>query len=318
MSDTTSNLDAMTAPDLNSIFQIVISPSRIVTTGKNESAKEAILAAAPLEDRAELAKIFNSSGRFLPTAGTCLSELRSLNTAMVKEMVSADEDRNYDGLEKTGRAKTYIGQLKDYDRALEIFDAYSPQIAAAQAKIRSEWEALKEQGRLEMKQYGKDFQFKEVDEFLANADAYFDIDTVITDQKILNSALAEQAARLNARHKADKDRQIREIAGRQIKLILDQFKACEQRLREAGTVVDGKRKRLKKNNFENTLDAAANAKKKNFANIPEVEVAAATAASIIKDVDNLPDNPAERADMADEIHKAHTALSSKMAAAGLL
>lgn len=318
MSDTTSNLEAMTADEINSIFQIVINPSRIVTTGKNDDAKKAILDAAPPEDRDELAKIFNSSGRFLPTANTCLGELRSLNNAMIKEMVSADDGRNYDGLEKTGRAKTYIGQLKDYDRALEIFDTYSPQIGACVSKIRSEWESLKEQGRLEMKQYGDGFEFPEVEDFLANSDASFEIDTVITDQKILNSALAEQAARLNARHKADKDRQIREIAGRQIKLILDQFKACEQRLREAGTVVDGKRKRLKKNNFENTLDAAANAKKKNFANIPEVEVAAATAASIIKDVDNLPDNPAERADMADEINKAHTALSSKMAAAGLL
>jgi len=114
------------------------------------------------------------------------------------------------------------------------------------------------------------------------------------------------------------ERKMMEAHGRPVESLLDAVSSCIERLEAAnGKTANGKKTRLRPEKFEGLKDLVADVKARNFLNLPELETAANTVASMVDGLDVVDLDPAERKETAKEWNETYENLSDRMAAAGL-
>ena len=298
-------LDIKTS-QLRSLIEILLTPPSYIVRGSNPNAKKILLDQVPEEDRAALKRLLGASTQFLPATDTAIGNARSLVNQFKKEIVGGDNKRGYRGLAKTGRPNTYLCRLQDFDRFEEIFRSYKPRIDKCNETIRQQWESLKERGKEEMLVFGEGFEHPTIDRFLRRSELAFEIETTISDSKIFDTVLAETIQRIKAK------------AEQSAKALLGALGVCIERLLAAGGKTEGgKKKRLRPEKFRAVEKLVAEVRCKNFLDLPELETAAATAASLVEGLDVVGLDPEERKEKAEEFTKVTAAIEDKLAASGL-
>ncbi len=303
---------------LRSLIEIHLATPSYVITGTNPNAKKVLLDQVDPEDRAGLKKLLSANSRFLPATDTAIGTARSFVNQFKKDIVAGDPKRGYRGLAKTGRPNTYLCRVQDFDRFEEIFNAAKVSIDKCNAEIRRNWEALKERGKEEMLVFGEGVEYPTVDRFLRRSELGFDIETTISDSKIFDTVLAETVQRIKLKAEESAKAKVLSAHAKPVENLLDALGECVKRLAAAGTKEGGKNKRLRADKFKTVEKLVAEVRGKNLLDLPELETAAATAASLVEGLDVVGLDPAERKDKAEEFTKVTAALEDKLAASGLV
>ena len=304
---------------LRSLVEIHLANPSYVITGTNPNAKKVLLDQVDPEDRAGLKKLLSANSRFLPATDTAIGTARSFVNQFKKDIVAGDPKRGYRGLAKTGRPNTYLCRVQDFDRFEEIFNAAKISIDKCNAEIRRNWEALKERGKEEMLVFGEGVEYPTVDRFLRRSELGFDIETTISDSKIFDTVLAETVQRIKIKAEESAKAKVLSAHAKPVESLLDALGECVKRLVAADSKTeDGKKTRLRPEKFRTVEKLIAEVRGKNLLDLPELETAAATAASLVEGLDVVGLDPVERKDKAEEFTKVTAALEDKLAASGLV
>ena len=304
---------------LNSLIEVYIMKPSYIVSASNKSAKALLLEQVPAEDRPALKRVLSSNSRFLPSVDSPIGQARSVVNAFLKDMVAGDNKRGYRGFAKVGRPNTYIGRLQDFDRFEELLNAAKSQVEKYNLKIRESWDELKARGKEEMMVFNGGVEFPTVDRFLRKSTLDFEVSTNLSEAKIFDTAIAEVVRRVKAKaEKSERDRVLSAHA-KPVEQLLDALGECIQRLHQSnGKTESGKSRRLRADKFNTVAKIVEEVRGKNFLNLPELETAAATAASLVDGLDVVGLDPAERKDKAEEFSKVTDSLKSRLAASGLV
>ena len=303
---------------LRSLIEICIGPPSYIVRGSNPNAKKILLDQVSEEDRAGLKRLLGASTQFLPATDTAIGNARSFVNQFKKDIVAGDNKRCFRGLAKTGRPNTYLCRVQDFDRFEEIFRSYKPRIDKCNDRIRDQWESLKERGKEEMLVFGEGYEYPTIDKFLRKSELTFEVETTISDSKIFDTVLAETVQRIRA--KADESAKSKVLAAhaKPAEALLGALGVCIERLLAAGGKTEGgQNKRLRPEKFRAVEKLVAEVRCKNFLDLPELETAASTAASLVEGLDVVGLDPAERKEKAEEFTKVTSAIEDKLAASGL-
>ena len=310
-------LDIKTS-QLRSLIEILLPPPSYIVRGSNPTARKILLDQVPEEDRAALKRLLGASTQFLPATDTAIGNARSLVNQFKKEIVGGDNKRGYRGLAPTGRPNTYLCRLQDFDRFEEIFRSYKPRIDKCNETIRQQWESLKERGKEEMLVFGEGYEYPTIDRFLRKSELAFEIETTITDSKIFDTILAETIQRIKAKAEQSAKDKVLAAHAKPAEALLGALGVCIERLLAAGGKTEGgKKKRLRPEKFRAVEKLVAEVRCKNFLDLPELETAASTAASLVEGLDVVGLDPEERKEKAEEFTKVTAAIEDKLAASGL-
>ena len=303
---------------IRSLIEICIGPPSYIVRGSNPNAKKILLDQVSEEDRAGLKRLLGASTQFLPATDTAIGNARSFVNQFKKDIIAGDNKRGYRGLAKTGRPNTYLCRVQDFDRFEEIFRSYKPRIDKCNDRIRQQWESLKEQGKEEMLVFGEGYEYPTIDKFLRKSELTFEVETTISDSKIFDTMLAETVQRIKAKAEESAKNKVLAAHAKPAEALLGALGVCIERLLAAGGKTEGgTNKRLRPEKFRAVEKLVAEVRCKNFLDLPELETAAATAASLVEGLDVVGLDPVERKDKAEEFTKVTSALKDKLAASGL-
>ena len=303
---------------LRSLIEICLGTPSYVICGTNANAKKVLLDQVSPEERAGLKRLLGASTRFLPATDTAIGNARSFVNQFKKDIIAGDNKRGYRGLAKTGRPNTYLCRVQDFDRFEEIFRSYKPRIDKCNDQIRDQWESLKERGKEEMLVFGEGYEYPTIDKFLRKSELTFEIETTISNSKIFDTVLAETVQRIKAKAEESAKNKVLAAHAKPAEALLSALGVCITRLISAdGKTKDGKKRRLRPEKFRAVEKLVAEVRCKNFLDLPELETAASTAASLVEGLDVVGLDPAERKEKAEEFTKATSAIEDKLAASGL-
>jgi len=303
---------------LRSLIEICIGPPSYIVRGSNPNAKKILLDQVSEEDRAGLKRLLGASTQFLPATDTAIGNARSFVNQFKKDIIAGDNKRGYRGLAKTGRPNTYLCRVQDFDRFEEIFRSYKPRIDKCNDRIRDQWESLKERGKEEMLVFGEGYEYPTIDKFLRKSELTFEVETTISDSKIFDTVLAETVQRIRAKAEESAKNKVLAAHAKPAEALLSALGVCIERLLAAGGKTEsGQNKRLRPEKFRAVEKLVAEVRCKNFLDLPELETAASTAASLVEGLDVVGLDPAERKEKAEEFTKVTSAIEDKLAASGL-
>jgi len=310
------------ADALRSILQIGIPSVSFNCSGPNKKAKEILLGQVEADDKNSLKKLVSTNTKFLPTVDSEIGRARGFVNEFKKEVVTGDPTRGYGGIAPTGAPTIFTVLIKDFERFEEIFDTYAPKVAECVANIRENWEAICERGRAELGELASGARFPTVDRFLKKSElTYFIAEGFgAAEAKIYKAVSDETIDRIKVKAEESARERILAAHARPVNKLLDSLVTCIKSLDRASLDVDpdtGKKTRFRADNFRTVEKLVEEVRAKNFLNLPELETAAATAASLVSGVTAKIDT-AERADKAREIETVSDALTASLAESGLL
>ena len=304
---------------IRSLIEVHLQTPSYVITGSNPNAKKVLLDQVAPEERAGLKKLLSGNSRFLPATDTAIGTARSFVNQFKKDIVAGDPKRGYRGLSYTGRPNLYLCRVQDFDRFEAIFNAAKLSIDKCNAEIRRNWDTLKERGKEDLLVFGEGVEYPTIDKFLRRSELGFDIETTISDSKIFDTVLAETVQRIKAKAEESAKNKVLSAHAKPVEELLGALGVCVQRLLAAGGKTEGgTNKRLRADKFKAVEKLVAEVRCKNFLDLPELETAAATAASLVEGLDVVGLDPAERKDKAEEFTKVTSAIEDKLTASGLV
>jgi len=307
-----------TADALNSVVEVSLRSPSLTVTASNKAMVKELLKHVPAHKRKEMKKRLHASSRFVPLAGTVLGELRSEVNAFKSAAVKKNLDRGYKGISKLGKVNGYIVRLENFEHFESIVRSHTPRIESLVERIKDEWDDLKERGAEDMDVYSEGFTFPSLKKFLKRSEFGFTVESTLKNDAWINTALSETATRVRAMAEKSTERKLLEAHYRPVEIMLNGVAECIERLERAdGKNASGKKARLRADKFNALKELVSEVRTKNFLDLPELEVAANTVASLVEGLDVVDLDPAERKEKAKTFTKVHEVLEDRMAAAGL-
>ena len=307
---------------LRSIIQIRIPSVSFNCSGPNAKAKAILLGQVDAENKDSLKKLVSTNTKFLPTVDSEIARARGFVNEFHREASSGNPEIGYHGIAKTGAPTIFTVLIKDFERFEELFDTYAPKVAQCVENIREDWEAICERGRAELGELASGARFPTVDRFLRKSELTYSIEEGFgaAEAKVFDAISSEVAGRIVKKAEESARERILSAHARPVNKLLDSLVTCIKSLDRASLEVDpvtGKKTRFRADNFRTVEKLVAEVREKNFLDLPELETAAATAASLVSGVTAKIDT-SERADKAREIETVSDALTASLAESGLL